>query len=78
MFSWIQDVISKLGASSIQRQNASIEILGDDGKTVGTYKLIRVVPVKWDGPSLSVMQDGIATESLELAHEGLSFEAAQK
>ena len=78
MFSWIQDVISKLGASSIQRQNASIEILGDDGKTVGTYKLIRVVPVKWDGPSLSVMQDGIATESLELAHGGLSFEAAQK
>ena len=69
-FDWITS-ISKKG--KIKRDTLKIEILGDDMKTVMAYKCDRVVPVKWDGPSLNVMSDAIATESLELAHEGIEI-----
>ena len=52
--------------------NGTIKILDDAGKVAKTYSFKNAVPVKWDGPALSVMQDAIATESLELAHEGLT------
>lgn len=70
MFDWIQKVIA---GGTITRLTVTIKMLDDAGNDVAEYKLKDAVPVKWDGPTLSVMQDGIATESLELAHEGLSF-----
>jgi hypothetical protein len=33
---------------------------------------MNAIPVKWDGPTLNVMQDAIATETLVIAIEGLS------
>ena len=68
MFGWIETAIN---GGIPDRRTVTIEILGDDGAPVKTYTLDRALPVKWDGPSLNVMQDSIATESLELAHEGL-------
>lgn len=76
MFDWIQSVIN---GGKITRLKVEIQILADDGKTAAVvYTLNNAVPVKWDGPSLSVMQDGIATESLELAHEGLTVTIPKK
>ena len=46
--------------------------LDESGNEGMKYELKDAVPVKWDGPSLNVMQDSIATETLELAHEGLT------
>ena len=69
-FDWITS-ISKQG--KITRDTLKIEILGDDMNAVMAYKCDRVVPVKWNGPTLNVMSDAIATESLELAHEGIEI-----
>lgn len=70
MFDWIQRFVNYSGGG-ISRINGTINILDEKGDVAKTYRFINAVPVKWDGPSLSVMQDAIATESLELAHEGL-------
>jgi len=68
MFDWI-DTFLKGG--KLTRLSGRIELLDDSGATKLTYKFKDGIPVKWDGPALSVMQDAIATESLEIAHEGL-------
>ncbi len=71
MFDWISRFVNYSGGG-LKRVNGTIKILDDAGKVAKTYLFKNAVPVKWDGPALSVMQDAIATESLELAHEGLT------
>lgn len=75
MFAWINDVIR---GGVIERKTITIKMLDEEGNDAAVCKLKEAVPVKWDGPTLGVMQDGIATESLELAHEGLTFELIPK
>lgn len=72
MFDWINSFVHGCGAGPVSRFDGFIRILDDAGKVVKSYKFENAIPVKWDGPTLNVMQDAIATESLELAHEGLS------
>ena len=68
MFSWINDVV----AGNIQRRAVKIEVLDDKGNPAKTFICMNAIPVKWDGPTLNVMQDAIATETLVIAIEGLS------
>lgn len=63
---WVNDVLN----GTIYRKDIIITVNDDSGEAI-SYKLLRTVPVKWTGPDLNVMQDSIATESLELAVEGL-------
>jgi phage tail-like protein len=37
---------------------------------VGVWGLNGVLPVKWSGPKLGAAENAVATETLELAHEG--------
>lgn len=73
MFYWISSFVNHTGGP-LKRMTGYISILDDAGEVVHKYKFVNAFPVKWDGPSLNVMQDAIATESLELAHEGLTIE----
>ncbi|MBR4986006.1 MAG: phage tail protein [Proteobacteria bacterium] len=79
LFKWIDGFING-GTGS--RMNGTITIYGDavdrDGKhkPVQVIKFKNAIPVKWDGPALNVSQDAIATETLELAHEGLTVSRA--
>lgn len=41
-----------------------------DGSQICSWKLNRVVPVSWTGPSFSIDDTKPATETLELAHHG--------
>ena len=68
MFSWINDVVE----GRIQRRSVTIEVLDDQGQVAKTFICANAVPVKWDGPTLNVMQDAIATETLVIAIEGLT------
>lgn len=70
MFEWIDRFVHRSG--TVERLSGTISILNDAGSVVKEYSFTRGIPVKWDGPSLSVSQDAIATESLEIAHEGLT------
>jgi phage tail-like protein len=39
------------------------------GEEITTWNLSGVVPVKWSGPSLDVMSNNVATETLEIAYQ---------
>lgn len=70
MYDWIKGWLS--GGKVPARLSGKISILGDDGKPVKSFSFKDGIPVKWDGPSLNVTSDAIATETLEIAHEGLT------
>jgi len=56
--------------AAVQRQTAQISALDTEGKVIASWNLDGVYPVKWSGPSLDVGNNQVATESLELAHNG--------
>lgn len=68
-FSWISDVIN----GTIKRKDIIVAINKDDNSKGVSYKLFRALPIKWTGPPLSVMQDSIAVESLEVSVEGIEI-----
>ncbi len=57
-------------ATGVKRTTAQIVALGGDGEEVCQWGLDGVVPVRWTGPSFNVETTKIATETLELAHQG--------
>jgi phage tail-like protein len=54
----------------IKRSTAEITVLDPDDTEVTSWKLKGVIPVKWQGPSLSAEASKAAMEVLELAHHG--------
>ncbi|MPZ73806.1 MAG: phage tail protein [Nitriliruptorales bacterium] len=54
----------------IKRTQAEIRAMTADGKTVATWGLTGVIPVKWQGPSMSAESPKVASETLEIAHHG--------
>ena len=54
----------------VTRTQAQIIAKNHDAKPVHTWVLTGVIPVRWQGPSLSVDSPKVATETLELAHHG--------
>lgn len=54
-----------------KRGTVTVTLIGDDGKDVRNWALAGAFPVKWQGPALSAKSTGIATETLEIAHQGL-------
>jgi phage tail-like protein len=55
---------------TVKRTQAQIIAKNHDAKPVFTWTLGGVIPVRWQGPSLSVDTAKVATETLELAHHG--------
>jgi phage tail-like protein len=55
---------------TVRRTQAEIVAKTHDAEPVARWSLTGVVPVRWQGPSLSVEGPKIATETLELAHHG--------
>ena len=55
---------------TVTRTQAEIIAKNHDEVPVHTWTLTGVIPVKWQGPSLSVESPKVATETLELAHHG--------
>jgi phage tail-like protein len=54
-----------------QRGNVTLNLLGDDGLRVRTWSFAGAFPVKWSGPSFNAKSTNVATETLEIAHQGL-------
>lgn len=57
-------------AGELKRTNAQITALRADGTKVSSWSLRGVIPIRWQGPSLSADTAKVATEQLELAHHG--------
>jgi len=62
---WLSGVGTTFG-----RETAEIAVLDPSGAVVASWSIIDVVPVRWTGPSLDIDASSVATESLELAHNG--------
>jgi phage tail-like protein len=54
----------------VKRQTAEISALDSEGHPIATWNLEGVYPVRWNGPSLDIGNNQVATETLELAHNG--------
>lgn len=63
--SWIAGV-----ANGYKEVTGTIKAMTTSGTVVAEWKLKRVVPVRWTGPSLTADQGKVLTETLELAHHG--------
>ena len=48
-----------------------LTLLGEDSQTIREWSFSGAFPVKWTGPSFNAKSSNIATETLEIAHEGL-------
>jgi phage tail-like protein len=54
----------------LQQKWATITLLDAAWRQVSSWTLRGVVPVAWIGPTLSAKDNGVAIETLELAHQG--------
>ena len=68
LWKWHQQVVS----GNFSRQNCSIILNNAQGQAAVTWNIAGAFPTVWEGPSLSAVGNEIATESLTLAHAGIS------
>jgi phage tail-like protein len=61
---WLQSVMIK-----VIPQTMAISALNSAGEEITTWNLAGVIPVKWTGPTLDVMGNAIAMETLEVVYE---------
>jgi phage tail-like protein len=69
----VAEWFAKMGGV-IKRQVAHIAARTADDRTIVSWSLHGVIPVRWQGPSLNVDTQKVATETLELAHHGFRQE----
>jgi phage tail-like protein len=55
------------------RCNGEIIQLGADLEEICRWQFVNGYPVKWEGPDFDATKNDIAIESIEIAHEGLTF-----
>ncbi len=62
-----------VNGTEIEREDLTIELLGEDGETVRAQWQVRQAwPCKYVAPDFNANASEIAFESIELAHEGLT------
>lgn len=57
-------------ANGYDRCTGTIEARTANGRTIASWQLQDVVPVRWKGPSFNPDQPKVLTETLEIAHHG--------
>jgi phage tail-like protein len=55
----------------VKRKDGVIALMDDRGNPAKVWTFTKGIPVKWTGPSMDAMQNRVAIEELEIAHEGL-------
>ncbi len=54
----------------VKRQTAEISVYDSSDQQITQWNLVGVYPVKWSGPTLDTEGKQVATETLEIAHNG--------
>jgi phage tail-like protein len=54
-----------------QQIEMSISLMGAGNHEVRTWSFVNAYPVKWTGPTLNTGSSQVATETLEIVHQGL-------
>jgi phage tail-like protein len=55
------------------RVDGRITLMDRHGTPIATWKFVNAFPVKWEGPDLDASKNEVAIETIEIAHEGLTF-----
>lgn len=68
LWQWYDDIVN----GKMQFRNGTIIVHDPTGeKDALEYQIIQAFPVKWAGSDLSAMQNNLAVETIEFAHQGL-------
>jgi phage tail-like protein len=59
------------GALGARRQDVIVTFHEPNGATLRRFYLVSAVPVRWSGPTGNASANAVATESLEIAHQGV-------
>jgi phage tail-like protein len=54
-----------------ERPTVTLSLIGPDAKPVRSWAFSEAYPIKWQGPNLKAGSNGLATETLEIAHTGM-------
>jgi phage tail-like protein len=57
-------------ADRASRGSVTITMLDHENRSVRRWRFDKAFPVKWQGPALNAKSTNVATETLEIAHEG--------
>ena len=54
-----------------KRTSITITMLNEFGDQIHVWKFNNAFPVKWTGPTFNAAQNTVATEAIEIVHEGI-------
>jgi phage tail-like protein len=69
----LNDWYQRIADGQADRRSGSVTLLDEAGNAVVRWAFVNAWPAKWEGPALNAEGDGIAIETIELAHEGISL-----
>jgi phage tail-like protein len=69
LWNWMRETLE----GQVSRRSISVILLNDAADEVMRFNFKDGWPVKWSGPELNGDGNGVAIETLEIAHEGLSI-----
>ncbi|RXK51604.1 phage tail protein [Halorientalis pallida] len=67
LWDWVQEWV----AGTAKPRTVHVLLCDGAGRPVRGWRCLSATPVEWTGPELVADRSGVATEELELAHEGL-------
>lgn len=73
---WMRDMYAEGGSDKRQKRTASgsVAIISNQGKIVRRFHFVNAWPVSWEGPALNSTSSGLAIETLEIAHDGITVD----
>jgi phage tail-like protein len=54
-----------------ERTTVTITMLNEYGERLRTWQFVNAFPVKWEGPDFDAAQNTLATETIEISHDGI-------
>jgi len=75
---WFNSWLDDAPGTKLERANGRIEALNSKLEKVCSWRFVRAWPCKWEGPDFAADKQELAIEKLEIAHEGLEFDARKK
>ena len=70
LWAWFQE---GLYDGKVRRENVSILLFNTDRSKTRRWNLVRAYPTKWTGPDLRSGDNGVAVETLQIVHEGMTM-----
>ncbi|GAB6863131.1 phage tail protein [Haloplanus litoreus] len=67
LWDWLRDWVDGV----VKPRPVRVFLLDEAGDRARGWRCRAVTPVRWEGPALAADRPGVATETLELAHEGI-------